>query len=361
MPLRISVRVSSQFDFRFEGTMLREALVKLAETHPEFRKHIVPLLREAASVDRVGSIRVAREFDNKKQLDIYLKDHPGADRKRHTVKDKKDDGAKKEDAPASGKGKAITPEEAKKKVEQLKLPDDVRQRLNDYHLDVVGDDLDQAIDIAKKVTEGIDKAADVCKLSPPVCKGNLGLTRDKMPQIPGDMSVKEMLAAKNKDGTPDEETRAKGKAAVEAGADPDDDRSVLRSMLDTFRQRGVKIEPKKIPVGKLKATQSEIKAKKTFEMADSHLKGKFPSIGDQIVVSKDGHILDGHHRWAALLTIDPGRVMSCIQVDMTMKEMLDEADGMAGVYREDFQGKPLPMSDEIKKRKEKAKSKGGKK
>lgn len=333
---------------------LRSSLVRLAETHPEFRKYIVPLLRESSN-------HVAKEFTTKKQLNHYLKDHPGADRKRHTVKDKKDKGPKKDDVPVSGVGKTITPAEAKKKVEQLKLPDDIRQRLNDYHLDVVGDNLNEAIEIAKKVTGGIDKSADVCKLSPPVCKGNMGLTRDKMPQIPGDMSVKEMLAAKNKDGTPDERTRAKGKAAVEAGADPEDDRSVLKSMLDTFRGRGVKIEPKKIPVGKLKATQSEIKAHKTFLMADAHLKGKFPNIGDQIVVSKDGHILDGHHRWAALLTIDPSRKMSCIQVDMTMKEMLDEADGMPGVYREDFQGKPLPMSDEIKKKKDKAKAKGDKK
>lgn len=347
--------------------MLRESLARLANTNPEFRRYLVPLLRESSDVVTPG--RVAREFANKKQLGMYLKDHPKADRRNHSVEDKKDTDKKEEPAksdkapkPADpGEGKTLSPEEAKKKVDKLNLPEDVRKRLDDYHLDVVGDNLDEAVEIAKKVTDGIDKSADVCKLSPPVCKGNKGLTRDKMPQIPGDMSVKEMLAAKNKDGTPDEETRAKGKAAVEAGADPEDDRSVLKSMLDTFRGRGVKIEPKKIPVGQLKATQSEIKAHKTFGMADAHLKGKFPNIGDQIVVSKDGHILDGHHRWAALLTIDPSREMSCIQVDMTMDEMLDEADGMPGVYREDFQGKPLPMSDEIKKKKDKAKSKGDKK
>jgi hypothetical protein len=182
-----------------------------------------------------------------------------------------------------------------------------------------------------------------------------------MPQIPGDKTVKEMLNAKKKDGSPDEVAQAKGKAAVEAGADPDDDRTILQQMLDTFKAEGTAVTKKKIPVGKLKATQSEIKAKKTFEMADAHLKGKFPNIGSQIVVSKDGHILDGHHRWAALLTLDPSRKMDCIEVDMTMKEMLDRADELPGVYREDFQGKPLALPDDIKKKKEKYKKKTPKK
>jgi hypothetical protein len=232
------------------------------------------------------------------------------------------------------------------------LPKEVKEKLSEYKLDVVGDDVDQAIEIAKKVVEGVDKSADVCKLSPPVCKGNLGLSREKMPQIPGDMTVKEMLNAKNKDGTPDEVARAKGKAAVETGSDPDDERTILQQMLETFKSEGTSINKKKVPVGKLKATQSEIKAGKTFGMADAHLKGKFPNIGSQIVISNDGHILDGHHRWAALLTIDPSRTMDVIEVDMSMKEMLDRADELPGVYREDFQGKPLELPESIKKKKE---------
>lgn len=339
--------------------MLRQDLIRLANQKPELRRHILPLLRGE---------KVAMEFKTKEELAKYLKDHPNADKSKHTIKEKKEDGGKKDEGKkdeggktpekgVSGVGPKLKPEEAEKKLEKLKVDPDIKQKLKDeYKLDIIGDDLEQAANIAQKLKDGIDKSADVCKLSPPVCKGNLGLTRDKMPQIPGDMSVKEMLNATNKDGTPDEATRAKGKAAVEAGADPDSDKSVLQTMLDTFKSRGVKIEPSKVPVGQLKATQSEIKAGKTFGMADAYLKGKFPNIGDQIVISKDNHILDGHHRWAALLTVDPKRTMNVIRVDMNMQDMLDEADSMAGVYREDFQGKPLPMSDDIKKKKEKAKS-----
>jgi len=292
----------------------------------------------------------AIEFSNEDALKDYLREHPKADPHRHKVKSPDGKSKAPEDKPKGGKGVGTTDvEKAKEKAKGL--PQEVRDRLDKYHLDVVGDDIDQAIEIAKKLSEGIDKSADVCKLSPPVCDGNLGLSRDKMPQIPGDMSVKEMLDATKKDGSSDEGARAKGKAAVEAGADPDDDRTILNQMLDTLKGEGVTVKPEKVPVGQLKATQKEIKAGKTFGMADSHLKGTFPNIGDQIVISSDGHILDGHHRWAALLTIDPKRTMNVIRVGVTMKDMLDRADEMPGVYREDFQGKPLALPDDIKKRK----------
>jgi hypothetical protein len=351
--------------------MIREALIRLANEHPEFRKHLIPLIRGE---------HVAKEFTNKKQLDQYLKDHPKADRQLHTVKDENGGGPKKDDAPPSGKkgpddadkgegqggagpGK-VNPEKNEKKVKAL--PEDLQKKLLDgYKLDlkvVEDDDLDRAIDVAKKLSEGIDKSADVCKVSPPVCNGNLGLTRAQMPQIPGDMSVKKMLKATKKDGSSDEKTRAKGQAAIDAGADPDEDRTLSNIMLDLFRKQGVKVQEKEMKAGKLKATQAEIQAKKTIEFADSYLSGTFQSIGQQIVISKDGHILDGHHRWAALLTADPDAYMDVLEVDLTMKDMLDQADAFPGVYRENLAGDPIPMTDEIKKKKaEYLKKQGGKK
>ncbi len=296
-----------------------------------------------SSLDQQYLKKLAMEFDSKEALEKYLKEHPKADRSNHSVKSQ-------EGVPS-------------KESKSVSIPPKYREQLKGYDLEVVGDDYKQAVEIARKVEKGISESADICALKPDVCKGNLGLSRDKMPQIPGDMSVKQMLNAVGKDGKPDEKTRAKGKAAVEAGADPNDDRSVLESMLEHFKSTGVKLEKKKIPVGKLKATQSEIKAEKAFGMANAHLKGKFPDIGDQIVVSSDGHILDGHHRWAALLTIDPSREMNVIQVGMTMKEMLDRADELPGVYREDFKGNPIALPASIAKRKKDflKKSKGSKK
>jgi len=88
--------------------------------------------------------------------------------------------------------------------------DGVKERLSKYNLNVVqeaGSSPEQALDIATRLEEGISKSADICKSKPSVCHGNMGIPRSDMPQIMDD-SVKSLLAATNKDGTPDEGERA---------------------------------------------------------------------------------------------------------------------------------------------------------
>ena len=79
-------------------------------------------------------------------------------------------------------------------------------------------------------------------------------------------------------------------------------------------------------------------------------------IDASVVVSRDGHILDGHHRWAALLAIDPSRKMKVKVIDMDMKDLLEESQAVPGVYKADFEGNPLGEDDQ-KKYKSEAKSK----
>jgi hypothetical protein len=157
-----------------------------------------------------------------------------------------------------------------------------------------------------------------------------------MPQIEGNKTVKEMLKSK------DSLDRKKGKAMVQAGADPEKKKTILQQMLDSLSKEGIQTSRvKKVPVGKLKATQKEIKAAKAFGMADSHLKGDFDDIDQKIVVSRDGYILDGHHRWAALLTIDPKRKIKVKVIDMNMDNLLKKAMSTPGVYKANFKGVPL--------------------
>jgi hypothetical protein len=119
-------------------------------------------------------------------------------------------------------------------------------------------------------------------------------------------------------------------------------------------KNGVKTKKSKAPVGMLKATQSEIKAEKTYGMADAYLKGKFPNIGESVVVSRDGHILDGHHRWAAMLTVDPSREMNVQVIDMDMDDLLREAQAVPGVYKANFEGAPLDEGEQKKYKSESA-------
>jgi len=338
-------------------TALRAGLIRLAHKRPDLRAQILPLVTD----------RVAMEFETQEALDKYLKDHPRADKSKHKVKSEGagEGGADKEKGKGKGKGKKdiqfevddATLEKRRPAIsDDLKEygsdagPDDLkpehREAIKGYNLEIVGQDAAQAVEIARKIKEGIDKSADICKMNPSVCEGNKGLTRDKMPQIEGEKTVKQMLEAVKNDGSPDEESRAKGRAMVQAGADPDSDKTVMQQMIDHFTSHGVQTKRTKVPVGMLKATQSEIKAQKTYSMANNYLKGDFDKIGDSVVVSRDGHILDGHHRWAALLTVDPSREMNVQVIDMDMDDLLAESQSVPGVYKADFAGTPLPEDDQ---------------
>ena len=90
------------------------------------------------------------------------------------------------------------------------------------------------------------------------------------------------------------------------------------------------------------------------------MKNNFKTIGNSVIVSKDGHILDGHHRWAALLTVGPDREMDVQVIDMTMDELLAESASFPGVYKADIKGDPLPEEAQ-KKYKSENKSKYKKK
>jgi hypothetical protein len=205
--------------------------------------------------------------------------------------------------------------------------------LAQYKQEVIGDDKKQAANIAKQMAAGISKAADVCQKSPPVCKGNKNIPRSEMPQLL-DESFDELRK--------DPKNAWKVDAAIEAGADPNMKGSMFDAFMDQLKSEGVDISKGKLPVGELKATQREIKASKAFGMADAHLKGKYNPGEAPIVVSKDNFILDGHHRYAAMLTIGPDREMNVIQVDMTMDDMLKKSFKMPGVFRADMQDNVVP-------------------
>jgi hypothetical protein len=229
------------------------------------------------------------------------------------------------------------------------------EELADYKLEIVGSNVERAKHVAQKMKEGIDKAADICKLNPPVCQGNLGIGRDNMPQIM-ETSIKQMLQGSDED-------KMKAQAAIDLGADPNTDKTIKDQLLEALQKEGVKVEKTKVAAGELKATQREIKAGKSYGMADAHLKGKFNPAEEDIIISSDNHILDGHHRWAALLIADPGRPMNVTRVDMPMKDFLARSFKQPGVFRADLQGNiidpktPIDLSgDKPKSAEETAKS-----
>lgn len=365
-------------------TALRAGLIRLAHARPDLRPVLLPVIHTAASKRGPGSVWKTqggnwRAINEKGEAKSFGDDQSAAN--AHA-------GKAESDAPAGGGAAAEVDNKKKtpKKPKGIKVnvtddliearrpsvSDDLkgygsdateadlkpehREELKGYDLTIVGSDAAQAVEIARKLKEGIEKGADICKMNPPVCAGNKGLTRAQMPQIEGERTVKQMLEATKKDGSPDEESRAKGRAMVQAGADPDSDKTIMQTMIDHYLTNGVKTKRTKAPVGMLKATQAEIQAAKTYSFASNFLKGQFENIGNSVVVSRDGHILDGHHRWAALLTVDPSREMDVQVIDMDMDDLLREAQAVPGVYKANIDGNPLP-EDEQKAYKAEAKSK----
>lgn len=228
------------------------------------------------------------------------------------------------------------------------------QRLSDYRLDVVSKNPKRALDIATKIEKGISQSADICQMNPPICKQNKGYKRESMPQLL-DESI-----AKLKD-SPKESDRRMAQAAIDAGADPDNPSPLQAQFLEYLKKKGVKIHEgaqgeggttnyEQVPVGKLKATQSEIKADKTYGMADSIMRGFVTPDGKKlkdftkapIVVSRDNYILDGHHRWSSMLTVDPSMSMNVVRVDMDMDDILCESFNMPGVFRRDMDDNVIP-------------------
>ena len=342
-------------------SMLRRKLLKLAHENPELRDSLVPLL---------ASTRTAGEF-TEAEWKKYKEEHPGAKKENHTIT-KSDGGGEGGDAKAPD-GVDLTGV----------TPDQVREfagEIPEYKLEIIAGgedgeiteaDLRRAKAVKAQLKRGIQNAADICKMSPPVCEGNFGVARSSMPQLSADEPIKDMIKSDEQrikdmgdkwDDLSDEKKakkkkgwatdRKKGEAAVAAGADPNDDRTVFQQLLDNVAEEGVNIssqEPPfdKRPVGKLKATQKEIKAGKTYGIANAYLQGDYDPRESPIIISSDNHILDGHHRYSAMITADPEAEMNVIVVDMPMKKFLERSFEQPGVFRADLQDNIIDNDDPL--------------
>lgn len=147
---------------------------------------------------------------------------------------------------------------------------------------------DLAAEVEKAKAAGKDAADfDLCQVSIPgtnlYCGGNKGIDRVDMPQfkgVPKPGSQADSLP-KNDDGEVDTE-------------------AMFREMLD---RDGIKVaDPEPVPPETLKATQRNMQGTKVAGMAQALEKDpNHPGITAPIYVSRDGYVLDGHHRWAAII------------------------------------------------------------
>ena len=115
------------------------------------------------------------------------------------------------------------------------------------------------------------------------------------------------------------------------------------------------------PVGKLKPSQGSMNIDKALGMVIAMLDpdNKFSAGGDLgAFISKDGYIMDGHHRWIATSMIDPSLQMGGIIVDFPAKELVAVLNsitkGLLGILKGkkatgDFkQFQPGPLKEKLK-------------
>lgn len=79
-------------------------------------------------------------------------------------------------------------------------------------------------------------------------------------------------------------------------------------------------------VGSLTPIQGQIYAEIPIDMVVRRgVAGAVNYVSKQslIIVSKDGYILDGHHRWAAGVLLDPKLTIPCMVVDIPKKKLID--------------------------------------
>ena len=109
---------------------------------------------------------------------------------------------------------------------------------------------------------------------------------------------------------------------------PQIDAGDVQAFVQWVQDLGVGVDKGWCPASRLRATQSEINVDKVRTMLSD------PKIGivmqEPYLVSKAGYLLDGHHRWMALLTQDENARMPIIRVGLGIKELRKTARGYEG-------------------------------
>jgi hypothetical protein len=203
--------------------------------------------------------------------------------------------------------------------------------------DTVGVVLEKLAEIGQKAFEA-EKAGkavdlpdyDLCRIHVPdtnlFCIKNKGIPRIKMPQVkgknirPGSKAAKLLAQQNEENGTPDNR-EVDGTAAFVA----------------YLKDKGVTIKRNQtVPADKLKATQNQLVGSKVGGMMGARAAGKFDPAKDPIFVSTDNYVLDGHHRWAAVVgsQFAEGKPinMNTDVIDLPIQQLVD----MTNEFLDDF-------------------------
>lgn len=188
--------------------------------------------------------------------------------------------------------KVIDPEQqrAQAAMPKAKLSGKPLRAVPKEQLQQVATKLDDLARMGQEAAAKGENAPDfnLCQVSIPgtnlYCGDNKGIDRDDMPQFKG----------KARPGSTADSLPKDKKGEIDA-------EEFFKKMLE---DKGIKVsDATAVPPDRLKATQKELVGTqvagmmKALEANPSH-----PAITAPIYVSRDGYVLDGHHRWAAIVS-----------------------------------------------------------
>jgi hypothetical protein len=201
---------------------------------------------------------------------------------------------------------------------------DIPDGVEPAELEQFNTDIKRVAELVAKAKENGEPAPDInlCDVTVPgtnlYCDDNLGIPRSEMPQFKGKAQPGSRAASMDAD------------ASGEVDTEP-----VFKEML---KQKGIKTLQTEVPADKLKATQKDLVGAKVVGMMGALEKDpKHPKITAPIYVSRDGYVIDGHHRWAAIVAYNAAHPDSQIQMKTTVLDMdIKDAIPMANKFAEDM-------------------------
>jgi hypothetical protein len=278
-----------------------------------------PAKAAQAMFDPKADPAMAARMDKEKEVQAQLAKDAEEDKEAEKVQEPKEDG---EFNPIDSKDVAKEMPEADPETFAggSDIPDGVEpEQLEQFNTDIKK--------VAQQVADAKAKGEpapniNLCDVTVPgtnlYCDDNLGIPRDEMPQFKGNASPGSRAASMDAD------------ASGEVDTEP-----VFREML---QQKGIKTLQTEIPADKLKATQKDLVGAKVVGMMGALEKDpNHPKITAPIYVSRDGYVIDGHHRWAAVVAYNAANPDKQIQMKTTVLDQdIKDAIPMANKFAEDM-------------------------
>ncbi len=278
-----------------------------------------PIKKAAAMYDPKADPAMAARLDKEKETQAQLAKDAEVDKEAEKAEQPKED-SEFNPIPTQDVQKEIPQADPETFGGQSDIPDGVDPKdLEKFNTDITK--------VQKMVDDAISKGEkapniNLCQITVPgtnlYCDDNLGIPRSEMPQFKG---------------TAQPGTRA-ADMPTDKGGEVDTE-PVFREML---KQKNIKVTQTEVPADKLKATQSELVGAKVVGMMGALEKDpQHEKITAPIYVSRDGYVIDGHHRWAAVAAYNAKHPEKQIPMKVQVLDQdIKDAIPMANKFAEDM-------------------------